>query len=59
MTGSFSAGMLARLTLALAATAVLLAIPMPASSDTGDELPDIGSPSDAILSRKLEAQIGR
>ncbi len=59
MTGSFSAGMLARLTLALAATAVLLAAPMPATADTGDELPDIGSPSDAILSRKLEAQIGR
>ncbi len=42
--------------LALAATTVLIAAP--ATADT-DDLPDIGSPSDAILSRQLESQIGR
>jgi predicted Zn-dependent protease len=42
--------------LALAATTVFMAAP--AAADT-DDLPDIGSPSDAILSRQLEAQIGR
>jgi len=41
---------------AVVATAVMLA--GPAAADIED-LPDIGSPSDAILSRKLEAQIGR
>jgi predicted Zn-dependent protease len=41
---------------AVAAIAVLLA--GPAAADI-DDLPDIGSPSDAILSRKLESQIGR
>jgi predicted Zn-dependent protease len=42
--------------LALAATTVFMAAP--ATADTED-LPDIGSPSDAILSRQLESQIGR
>lgn len=41
---------------AVVAVAVLLA--GPAAADIED-LPDIGSPSDAILSRKLESQIGR
>jgi len=42
--------------LALAATATLVAAPAFANTD---DLPDIGSPSDAILSQKLESQIGR
>ena len=42
--------------LTVAALAVFLA--GPAAADIED-LPDIGSPSDAILSRKLESQIGR
>jgi predicted Zn-dependent protease len=41
--------------LAFATIAVLLA----GAGVADDDLPDIGSPSDAILSRNLEAQIGR
>ena len=40
----------------LAASTVIMSAPNAASID---ELPDIGSPSDAILSRKIESHIGR
>lgn len=42
--------------LALTASTVFVAAPVPANNE---DLPDIGSPSDAILSRQLESQIGR
>ena len=37
----------------------ILAILIAGTGSADDNLPDIGSPSDAILSRNLEAQIGR
>ncbi|MCL4721143.1 MAG: M48 family metalloprotease, partial [Gammaproteobacteria bacterium] len=36
---------------------MLIAPPLPAA--TGDDLPDIGSPADSVLSREREQQIGR
>ena len=36
---------------------ILVAPPLPAT--TGDDLPDIGSPADSVLSREREQQIGR
>jgi predicted Zn-dependent protease len=46
-----------RYLLALVTTIVILA--GSSTSINADDLPDIGSPSDAILSRKIEDQIGR
>jgi predicted Zn-dependent protease len=40
-------------------TLAILAVLLAGSGSADDNLPDIGSPSDAILSRNLEAQIGR
>jgi predicted Zn-dependent protease len=48
-------GLLARIFICVATCLVAV---IPAQADTED-LPDIGSPADAILSRQLEAQIGR
>lgn len=44
--------------IALIATLTLL-VPPTVPATTGDDLPDIGSPADSILSREKELQIGR
>ena len=45
--------------LALLATVALAVLVTGQSAANVDDLPDIGSPSDAILSKKIERQIGR
>lgn len=40
-------------------TTLALLVPPPVPAATGDDLPDIGSPADSILSREQELQIGR
>lgn len=40
-------------------TCVCLALPLPAASATGNELPDIGNPASAVISKNQEYQLGR